>query len=164
MRRARLVIMGLLPTFVVLVLAEASLRYARAPTRADPLVGGAGRLHKPSRDPTLIYELVPGAQTVRDGVAIAINAAGFRDDEFPATLPDEASRIVVLGDSVAWGWGVPMPAAFPQVLERQLHERRWPPRASPIVYNLAVDGYATAQENPTAGDARAGVAAQPGAS
>jgi lysophospholipase L1-like esterase len=146
MRRAHLFIMGLLPAFVVLVLAEAGLRYSRAPTRADPLVGSGGRLHKPSHDPTLIYELVPGAQTVRDGVAIAINSAGFRDDEFPATLPDEAYRIVVLGDSVAWGWGVPMAAAFPQALERQLHERRLPPRTSPIVYNLAVDGYSTAQE------------------
>jgi lysophospholipase L1-like esterase len=146
MRRVRFVIMSLLPTVVVLVLAEAGLRYARAPTQADPFVAGAGRLHQPSRDPTLIYELVPGAQTVRDGVVIAINAAGFRDDAFPATLPDAAYRIVVLGDSVAWGWGVPMPDAFPQVLERQLHERRWPPHAAAIVYNLAVDGYSTAQE------------------
>jgi lysophospholipase L1-like esterase len=146
MRRVRLIIMGLLPTVVVLVLAEAGLRYVRAPTEADPFVGGAGRLHQPARDPVLIYEVLPGAQTVRDGVAIAINAAGFRDDAFPATLPDEVYRIVVLGDSVAWGWGVPMPAAFSQVLERQLHERRWPPRASPIVYNLAVDGYSTAQK------------------
>jgi lysophospholipase L1-like esterase len=146
MRRARLFIIGLLPAFVLVVLAEAGLRYSRPPTGADPLVGSGGRLHKPSHDPTLIYELVPGAHTVRDGVAIAINSAGFRDDEFPATLPDEAYRIVVLGDSVAWGWGVPMAAAFPQVLERQLHERRLQPHTSPIVFNLAVDGYSTAQE------------------
>jgi hypothetical protein len=124
--------MSLLPTVVVLVLAEAGLRYARTPMRADPLVAGTGRLHQRSRNPTLMYELVPGAQTVRDGVAIAINAAGFRDDAFPATRPDDAYRIVVLGDSVAWGWGVPMAAAFPQVLERLLHERRWPPHAAPI--------------------------------
>ena len=137
--------MGLLPTFVVLVLAEAGLRYYRVPTMADPLVGGSVKLHKKSRDPTLIYELVPGAKTVREGVAIAINSAGFRDDEFPETLPDEVYRIVVLGDSVAWGWGVPMAAAFPQVLESQLHERRLKPRASSIVYNLSVDGYSTAQ-------------------
>ena len=94
--------MGLLPTFVVLVLAEAGLRYYRVPTMADPLVGGSVKLHKKSRDPILIYELVPGAKTVREGVAIAINSAGFRDDEFPETLPDEVYRIVVLGDSVAW--------------------------------------------------------------
>ena len=146
MRRASLLLMGLLPTFVVLVLAEAGLRYYRVPTLADPLVDGAGKLHKQSRDPTLIYELVPGAKTVRNEVAIAINAAGFRDDEFPETLPAEVDRIVLLGDSVAWGWGVPMAAAFPQVLERQLHARSLKPRASPIVYNLAVDGYSTAQE------------------
>jgi lysophospholipase L1-like esterase len=138
--------MGLLPTFVVLVLAEVGLRYYHVPTMADPLVGGSVKLHKKSRDPMLIYELVPGAKTVREGVAIAINSAGFRDDEFPKTLPDEVYRIVVLGDSVAWGWGVPMAAAFPQVLESQLHERRLKPRASSIVYNLSVDGYSTAQE------------------
>ena len=119
--------MRLLPTFVVLVLAEAGLRYYRVPTMADPLVGGSVKLHKKSRDPMVIYELVPGAKTVREGVAIAINSAGFRDDEFPETLPDEVYRIVVLGDSVAWGWGVPMAAAFPQVLESQLHEGRLKP-------------------------------------
>lgn len=148
MRRAALyILMVLLPTCAVLVLAEASLRYYRDPPMgADPQVDGSVRLHKKSHDPTLIYELVPGAKTVREGVEIAINSAGFRDDEFPETLPEESFRIVLLGDSVAWGFGVPMASAFPQMLESLLHEQRLTPHASPMVYNLAVDGYSTEQE------------------
>lgn len=138
--------MSLLPTLVVLVLAEAGLRYYRAPKMDNQSWKDSVRIHKKSRDPKLIYELAPGSKTVRDGVAVEINSAGFRDDEFPETLPDGAWRIVLLGDSVAWGWGVSMASAFPQVLERQLRELGLKHRASPIVYNLAVDGYSTEQE------------------
>ena len=103
------------------------------------------RIHRPSRDPSLIYELVPGSSCAREGVAIAINSAGFRDDEFAHTPPDSL-RIVLLGDSVAWGWSVPMASAFPQVLEAELHQLGTEPYASSIVYNLSVDGYSTEQE------------------
>ena len=103
------------------------------------------RTHRASADAGLGYELAPGAQATRNGVSIRINASGFRDDEFPAEATG-ATAIVVLGDSVAWGWGVPMKRAFPQVLERRLAEPAFANEKPPIVYNLAVDGYSTEQE------------------
>lgn len=51
-----------------------------------------------------------------------------------------------LGDSVAFGWGVPLESAFPVVLEKKLRESGSEPFASSVVYNLAVHGYSTRQE------------------
>lgn len=129
-----------------LVAAEAGLRVRRARRIAgDPFWGATVRIHRESADPELVYELNPGAEAERDGVAIRINPQGFRDDPFPDPPPAGAPRIVVVGDSVAWGWGVKMEDAFPQALERELAARR-PGQPAPVVYNLAVDGYATGQE------------------
>ena len=93
--------MGLLPTFVVLVLAEAGLRYYRVPTMADPLVGGSVKLHKKSRDPMLIYELVPGAKTVREGVAIAITLPVFETTNSPKRFPTRSTGL--------WCWVIRWP-------------------------------------------------------
>ena len=131
--------MALASTLLALGVAEAALRIARGPA-----VDVAG-VHRRSEDPQLPYELAPGAKGERDGATIVINSAGFRDDEFPEPAPD-GLRIVVVGDSVAWGWGVPMEAAFPQVLEQRLRALPVEPYASRVVYNLWVDGYASAHE------------------
>ncbi len=130
---------------VGILLSEGLVRAVRR-FREPPDERTSRLIHRASDDPELIYELVPGASGVRDGVPIVINDDGFRDDPFPAEGNRTGLRIVVLGDSVAWGWGVEMPQAFPQVLERELNAAR-PPDAPPhVVFNLAVDGYSTTQE------------------
>lgn len=103
-------------------------------------------MYRQSSDPGLIYELAPGAEEEIDGVLYANNAHGFRDDPFPDAPPPDALRIVVLGDSVAMGLGAPLRKAFPQVLEDLLQSRADNSSAPPIVYNLSVGGYTTAQE------------------
>ena len=52
-----------------------------------------------------------------------INAQGLRDTEISIAKPDDAFRILVLGDSVAHGEHVPFDEAFPNQLERQLRDR-----------------------------------------
>ena len=140
MRRALFIVLALLPSLLVLILAEAVLRYYHAPKR------NLMNVHRKSSDPVLIYELVPGSRAVHHGVTVEINSAGFRDNEFPEALSEDTWRIVLLGDSVAWGWGVPMAAAFPQILEGRLRELRPRSRGPAIVYNLSVTGYSTEQE------------------
>jgi lysophospholipase L1-like esterase len=72
--------------------------------------------------------------TAEFDVAIRINAAGFRDAT-PATAADRP--IVMLGDSLTFGWGVEERDAFPALLEQ----------ATGIpVANLGVSGYGTDQE------------------
>jgi len=105
-----------------------------------------GAVHRASEDPELVYELVPGAETLREGVAIRINADGFRDDPFPGPREPGEYRVVVVGDSVAAGHSVAMEEAFPQRLEALLSARPPAGATRATVLNLGVYGYATPQE------------------
>jgi lysophospholipase L1-like esterase len=88
---------------------------------------------RPAADPVLVYELVPG----RCGA----NSRGFLDDEHAVPGTPGVVRVVVIGDSVAQGVGVPRGAAFPRVLGRLL---AGPPETEVVV--LARAGYSTVQE------------------
>ena len=143
--------MTLLPCLLLLLTAELVLRYRRSSyikrlTEKEQFWRGSIPIHRRSDNPELIYELVPGSSAVREGVEIRINSDGFRDDEFPREISPATPRIVVLGDSVAWGYGVPLEEAFPQLLEEDLIRATPEGGEAPVVYNLAVDGYSTSQE------------------
>lgn len=66
----------------------------------------ANSLKQPSADPDIGHEHRPGRSATLQGVDISINSLGMRG---PEPMPDSAidKRIVILGDSVALGWGVP---------------------------------------------------------
>jgi lysophospholipase L1-like esterase len=120
---------------VALGIVEGLLRVL--PPRAGELRG----LHEPRPDKPWLYGARPNAQARLAGaldVRYAINADGFRGPRVARPKPPGTFRIVVLGDSVAFGYGVAEPDAFPRVLERALA-----PRATrPIeVANLSVSGY-----------------------
>lgn len=73
-----------------------------------------------------------------------INADGFRGGEYDVGKSD-AIRIVVLGDSVTFGRGVPLESTYAKVLEYRLNrEDRDGLRYE--VLNLAVGGYNTRQQ------------------
>jgi len=138
----------IVPVLLLLIAAEVGLQWqehSRINARidkGDSFWKASATIHKKSDDHILIYELRPGAQSNREGVSIKINRNGFRDDPFPRAYRSKERRIVVLGDSVAWGWGVSMSSAFPQRLEKMLLHSDTPS----TIYNLAVDGYSTEQE------------------
>lgn len=93
-------------------------------------------LFQPSDDSPLVYEPTPGARYDMGGWTAAFNGAGIRDDrEFPAE-PD-GRRVVLLGDSIAWGEHL----ALEQTLARRLEERL----EGSEVLNFGVTGYDTAQ-------------------
>ena len=134
---------------LVLCVAEIVLRVSRAAEsrrllEEDPARSGQRALYRRSEDPELIYELIPNAVAKRHGVDVVVNSSGFRDHEFPDSAG--GPRIVVLGDSVAWGWGVSMRRAFPQLIEETLDRSSSNSGEQPVVYNLAVEGYSTRQE------------------
>jgi lysophospholipase L1-like esterase len=69
----------------------------------------------------------------------------MRDHEYPLEKPIGVARIAVLGDSYAFGNGVPAEATFAKVLERALNAKR----ESDVrfeVMNFGVKGYDTTQE------------------
>lgn len=85
---------------------------------------------------TLTYTLRPGSCTFANrefSNTFTINSLGVRDDEASLAQP----RIVVLGDSIAMGWGVDQDAAFPSVIERLTGR---------LTLNAGVSSYGTVRE------------------
>ena len=66
-----------------------------------------------------------------------INSQGLRDDEVAIPKPEGVGRILVLGDSVAYGSSVPRADAFPNRLERFSRQQSGPVE----VINAGVMGY-----------------------
>jgi lysophospholipase L1-like esterase len=93
-------------------------------------------------DPDLVYRHRPGWSTSYQGVPVHFNELGLRERPIP---PREAGerRLLVLGDSVTFGWGVPVEETFPRLLEQTL-ARRAP--GSVRVVNAGVGSYNTVQE------------------
>ena len=66
------------------------------------------------------------------------DANGWRRPQ-PSPPPDAPRRVLVLGDSFTWGWGVDQGQVFTDLLQARLA-----PRVA--VYNRGVNGFGTAQE------------------
>lgn len=126
----------------------AALGIGEAVVRALGLAPGVTRIEihtpwaafVPSESPILLYEPKPGAGDVND--------YGARDLPFAVAKPPGAFRIVVLGDSIAFGFcndvrPLAVQDGFAKVLERSLRERIGP---QVQVINLSVSGYDTVQE------------------
>jgi lysophospholipase L1-like esterase len=87
-------------------------------------------------DPEVTYTLRPGGCTVRDReftVRYEVNRLGLRDDERSLVAPG----IIVLGDSLAMGWGVAQGESFPELLQARL---------GVVVLNAAISSFGTARE------------------
>ncbi len=113
--------------------------------RASSAALQLGQIVRASDDPRVIYELIPGLrdETFR-GHPLAVNPQGFRGPSYPLGRHEGILRIVGIGDSVMFGWGLSESDSFPRQLEHMLREGEPPIRAE--VVNLAVPGYNTAME------------------
>jgi hypothetical protein len=93
-------------------------------------------------DPELGWKLAPSRETVfrgaHFGVHVSQNAEGLRDRHYPYEREPGRRRILVLGDSVVWCWGVEEAECFTERLEATLRDTD--------VINAGVPGYSTAQE------------------
>jgi len=72
---------------------------------------------------------------------IHINAQGFRDSD--GIDPKAAVRILALGDSITFGWGVEEEQAWPDRLEAMLTKAA---KTSVSVYNAGTSGYSVLQD------------------
>jgi len=59
-----------------------------------------------SGDPLIGHEHRPHADAFLMGVRVTTDGAGFRDEEIPVEKRPGSTRIMMLGDSVLFGWGV----------------------------------------------------------
>lgn len=93
----------------------------------DPVLGWRGKRNFERRFKTADFDVV-----------VRHDEDGFRQPDPPR--PEEASRnLLVLGDSLAWGWGVAQGELFTDVLQRRLG-------TGVAVFNRAVNAYSTGQE------------------
>jgi lysophospholipase L1-like esterase len=93
-------------------------------------------------DDALVYKHRAGLETVYQGVPFTTNELGLRDRPVPAPSSDTL-RVLILGDSVTLGWGVPVEATFARRLEGLLSARLGRPVRT---INSAAAGYNTEQE------------------
>ena len=119
--------------------AEVALRAYYALESQD-LVFDAQIFHRPSENPRIHHLLRPNLTIVRDDVVYTTNSFGLRDtrEYSPQPLPG-VHRILIIGDSVAFGSSVNQTAIFAEVLEELLG-------SSYEVLNFGVSGYATVNE------------------
>jgi lysophospholipase L1-like esterase len=102
-------------------------RYAlNLKTRSEnPLIG---HVHKPNSSMRLM------------NVMVDINSDGLRDKEYPVSK-DDKYRIVFLGDSLTFGWGVEQQDTFQYILEERLNDQ------FPVeIINFGTGNYNTEQE------------------
>jgi lysophospholipase L1-like esterase len=71
-----------------------------------------------SADPLLAHKHAPNRHTVLMGVDFQTNSRGLRDREFSYERELGALRILMLGDSLTVGWGVPIESTFSKRIEK----------------------------------------------
>jgi lysophospholipase L1-like esterase len=103
-----------------------------------------GDLVRQNADDSIVYELRPGVQGRFLGMPVVINSLGMRDRERVPAKGPETFRVVGLGDSLMFGWGVRQEETFLALLEKELNAR--PSKANFEIWNLAVPGYNSVQE------------------
>lgn len=119
----------------LLVAGEAILRLVDPDyLRREPTTG-INELHRYSE--VYGWEPRPGAREVVDGRRITINQRGYRGREVDRTRPGRETRLVMLGDSLAFGTEVDDEDTFARLLDRD--------KALEVV-NLSVPGYGPDQE------------------
>jgi lysophospholipase L1-like esterase len=69
--------------------------------------------------------------------------SGHRDREYSTTKPEDIFRVIGIGDSYSYGFGVPRQKVFLKVAEQELNRRAGRPVE---VINFGVPGYNTAME------------------
>ena len=128
--RAALAVLGIV---VAVGIVEVALRVLH---RGDPTLRG---LHELRPDRPWLYGLRPGAAMTEGGVQYVVNRDGFRDYDYTRPKPPGTFRVVVLGDSIVFGWGVALDDTFAKLLEARL--RALAPGRPIDVLSLGVSGY-----------------------
>lgn len=136
--RARNLLMVSASLLISAVLLEVGYRFARSLLDPEPIVPPeVGEFST-----VLGWALRPGASasSSRTGrpITYRINSLGLRDDETHHAKPPGTYRIVLLGDSRTFGYGVPIEQHFSRLLEAYFERLE--------VINMGVSGFGVDQE------------------
>lgn len=137
--------LSLLAVLFALAAAEVVVRLAGAAPELGLIRKGRFQL---SKNPRIGYEPVPSLRYHGEDLAFydyqgESNRLGYRDVDHPTAKPAGVFRIVVLGDSIAAGFGVAkLQDVFPFRVQKALQAAEW----NVEVLSFAVSGYDTRQE------------------
>lgn len=92
---------------------------------------------------TLFYQHEPEYTDILQGVPVQINSQGLRDNFHSYLKPQNTKRVLLLGDSVTFGWGVSHEDTYDEQLEILLNEYS---NFKVEVINAGVGSYNTYQE------------------
>lgn len=124
---------------------EQRLHRSKANLPIDGRSADLGGIVQASEFRDVVYELKPDMDCVFYNQPVRTNSRGLRNRETTLEKPEGVFRIVGLGDSVMFGWGVEARESYLEQLERMLNELP-PPHPKFEVINFAVPGYNTAIE------------------
>lgn len=127
---------------VTLLVAELAVRMALP---QDLAFFDGSAIKRLSARPGLRYELIPGGYSPDYiGVPVAVNRLGLRDREIAVPKPEGTVRILGVGDSVTFGYGVRLEETFLKVLEDRLNAKAGAVRYEVVnagVEECGFDGY-----------------------
>lgn len=139
-RLARVLLLLALAVAVFWTLGEI---VTRAFDLVDRLNGFPRKLFAATDEPDLGYRLRAGIDTEARGVHVVTNSLGLRGPDVTREPAPGTSRVLVLGDSVAFGFRLEQHETFPVLLEQELEQRDG---GSWEVLNSGVEGYNTVNE------------------
>lgn len=129
----------MLSVVFVLVAAEVMVRVMVPEETFWPV----SNIYQASEVPGLIYTYRPDFEGVAFGVDLRTNRLGFRGPQWSDEKKPGSLRIALVGDSHAFGFGVPSSQIMPTVLSELLQERLKRPVE---VLNFGVNGYNSLQQ------------------
>jgi hypothetical protein len=109
-----------------------------------------GKIIRLSKNPRIIYELLPNLSVIfvydqlKKNVFVSTNSDGFRGKIIPINKTPQSKRIVGIGDSLMFGWGVRDEETYLSILSELLNSNY--PECSWEIINMAVPGYNTVME------------------
>lgn len=103
-----------------------------------------GHIIRRSEHPRLIYELKPNLDVRFISQSVRTNGDGMRSPAITTQKPAGTVRVLGLGDSLMFGWGVGADECYLRVMEEKLRFRY--PEVAWQVVNCGVPGYNTAME------------------
>ena len=101
-------------------------------------------LKKKSDNPDMGIEHVPSKSMKLQNTFVKINSLGFRDREYTIPKPANVYRVLVLGSSITFGWGVDEDKTYVRQIEKQLEGKTGDHKIELI--NAAVGNYNTVRE------------------
>jgi len=99
------------------------------------------KTYKLSENKNLLYELLPDSIARNRGVEFVINSFGFRDKKYRKRKVSKI-RLIFVGDSITYGWGIPLEDTYHKQLEKLFHAEGY----DVDIMGMGVVGYNTIQE------------------